>query len=378
MYARLIRYPRDRSFFLFGPRSTGKSTWVRAEFPSALYLDLLKASTYNRLLAEPDRLDEMIPPRFADWVVLDEVQRIPPLLDEVHRLIESRRLRFILTGSSARKLRRGGVNLLGGRAVTLRMFPFTAAELGADFNLGRALRQGTLPPTCAAKDPVEFLEGYVQTYLQEEIGQEGLTRNVGGFARFLEAASFSQGALLNVSTIARDCAVPRKTVEAYFQILDDLQLCYRLELFQKRSKRKRESHPKFYLFDAGVYRTIRPLGPLDSEAEASGPALETLVLQELVALNSYLLARNRVGYWRTAAGQEVDFVLYGPKGLFGIEVKKGGRVRTEETAGLRAFLKEYPQAKAVLVYGGRERGFDSGIEILPAAEFFSEARARFF
>src|SRR4030042_2475146 len=181
MYARIISYPEGSSFFLFGPRSTGKSTWVQKEFPSALLIDLLKASAFTRLTAQPDRLERMIPEGFSDWVIIDEIQKIPPLLDEVHRLIERRRLKFILTGSSARKLRRGGINLLGGRALTLRMYPLTAAELKSDFSLKRALGHGLIPSAYTEDDPRDFLESYIQVYLQEEIAQEGLIRNIGSF-----------------------------------------------------------------------------------------------------------------------------------------------------------------------------------------------------
>lgn len=204
----------------------------------------MKASTFTRLSAHPDRLEKMIPEKFPDWVIMDEIQKIPHLLDEIHRLIERRGLRFILTGSSPRKLRRGGVNLLGGRALTLRMFPLASEELKDDFELQRALRHGLIPPAYTGEEPRDFLESYIQLYLQEEIFQQGLIRNIGPFSRFLETASFSQGSILNVSTVARDCAVPRKTVQGYFDILLDLQIAYRIPLFQKKSKRKTQAHPK--------------------------------------------------------------------------------------------------------------------------------------
>ena len=373
MYARIISYPKDRSFFLFGPRSTGKSTWVQEEFPSALFVDLLKASTFTRLTAQPDRLERMIPDRFSDWVIIDEIQKIPSLLDEIHRLIERRGLRFILTGSSARKLRRGGVNLLGGRALTLRMYPLTAAELKSDFDLQRALGHGLIPLAYRSEDPRDFLESYIQVYLQEEIVQESLIRNIGSFTRFLESASFSQGSILNVSTVARDCAVPRKTVEGYFDILNDLQIGYRIPIFQKRAKRKTQAHPKFYFFDAGLFTALRPLGPLEAAGETTGPALETLVLQELMALSSYLRKRYQIYYWRSANNLEVDFVLYGERAFFAIEVTKVSRVREDDAAGLKAFLKEYPKATAFLLYGGADRYDEDQIHFTPIADFFRDA-----
>lgn len=378
MYARNIFHPKDTSFFLFGPRSTGKSTWVQNRFPSALLFDLLNAKTFTRLTARPDRLERMIPDGFSDWVIIDEIQKIPPLLDEVHRLIEKRRLRFILTGSSPRKLRRGGVNLLGGRALTLRMYPLTAAELKSDFDLKRALKHGLIPSAYTAEDPRDFLESYIHLYLQEEIAQEGLIRNIGSFARFMESASFSQGSILSVSTVARDCAVPRKTVEGYFDILNELLIGYRIPLFQKKARRKTQAHPKFYFFDAGLFRALRPQGPLDAEGETLGPALETMVLQELTALNSYLRKRYQIHYWRSPGHMEVDFVLYGEKAFFAVEVTKASHVREEDTAGLKAFLKEYPNATAILLYGGTDRYYEDKIHFTPVTDFFREATDLFF
>jgi len=378
MYARIVSYPKDRSFFLFGPRSTGKTTWVQNEFPSALLIDLLKASNFTRLTAQPDRLERMIPEGFSDWIIIDEIQKIPALLDEVHRLIESRKLKFILTGSSPRKLRRGGVNLLGGRALTLRMYPLTAAELKSDFDLKRALEHGLIPLAYTAEDPQDFLQSYIQVYLQEEIAQEGLIRNIGSFTRFLETASFSQGSILNVSTVARDCAVARKTVEGYFDILNDLQIAYRLPLFQKRAKRKTHAHPKFYFFDAGLFRALRPLGPLEEEGGTIGPALETLVLQELIALTSYLRKRYQIQYWRSANNMEVDFIIYGEKTFFAVEATKASRVREDDTAALKAFLKEYPKAIALLLYGGTDRYYEDKIHFIPVTDFFTDAIELFF
>ena len=263
MYPRLLKPPEAKSFFLFGPRSTGKTTWVRRAFPQAVYIDLLEAELFTRLTANPQRLESLVPTGHRAWVVIDEIQRIPDLLPEVHRLIETRKLRFALTGSSARKLRRGGTNLLGGRARSLAMHPLSAAELGQDFRLERSLRFGQLPPVYSEPEPEKFLAGYVKTYLDEEVRQEGLTKNLGAFARFLEAASFSQGAVLNISAVARECAVERKVVENYFGILDDLLIGHRLPVFTKRAKRRLVGHPKFYFFDAGVFLTLRPKGPLD-------------------------------------------------------------------------------------------------------------------
>ena len=198
MYSRILNPPSNKSFFLFGPRGTGKSSWVKGKFPAALYLDLLESEVHNDLLAHPQRLEKMIPAGFNDWIILDEVQKIPELLDEVHRLIEKHRYKFVLTGSSARKLRKKGVNLLAGRALTYHMHPLTTAELGGDFRLDHSLAFGHLPCAYTENDPKRYLDSYVKTYLLEEVQQEGLTRNLGAFSRFLEAPSFSQGSALNI------------------------------------------------------------------------------------------------------------------------------------------------------------------------------------
>ncbi len=368
MYSRLLKPPENKSFFLFGPRGTGKTTWVRNTFPGAVYVDLLEAEIFNDLLANPQRLENFIPPRFSDFIVIDEIQKVPALLDEVHRLMESKRLKFVLTGSSARKLRRQGTNLLAGRALTYAMHPLTAVEIGRDFDLGRALRQGLLPALGEEPNPGKFLESYVKTYLEEEIRQEGLTRNLSAFARFLEAASFSQGSLLNISAVASECGVNRKVAEGYFGILDDLMIAQRIPPFTRRSKRRLALHPKFYFFDVGIYRTLRPAGPLDTPEEAEGPAFETLLLQNLVAVNDSLHLGYKVHYWRTSNQTEVDFVLYGPKGILAFEVKRGKRVKPESLGGLAAFARDYPMARLFLAYGGTRRMYTEGVEIWPMEE----------
>lgn len=368
MYSRTLEPPPDKSFFLFGPRGTGKSTLLRERFPEAVHLDLLDAEIHTALLASPQRLEGYLAPKYKGWVVLDEVQKLPAVLDEVHRLIERRRLRFALTGSSARRLRRSDVNLLAGRALTLRLHPLTAAELGSDFDLQHSLRYGQLPAAYVERQPQAFLKSYVQTYLREEVQQEGLTRNLGAFSRFLEAASFSQGSVLNVSAVARDSAVERKVVESYFGILDDLLLAVRLPVFQKRAKRKTVAHPKFYFFDAGVYRAIRPRGPLDTPEEIDGAALETLVLQELRAVNDYHELGYELSYWRTPTGAEIDFVLHGERGLCAIEVKRAARLRDGDLAALHVFRADYPMVRPLVLYTGHRAYREDGIRVLPVAE----------
>lgn len=370
--------PPERSFFLFGPRGTGKSSWVRERLPDAVYLDLLDSDVALDLAAAPARLAQRVPADHRGWIVLDEIQKVPELLDEVHRLIETRRLRFALTGSSARKLRRKGVNLLAGRALTLAMHPLTCAELGQRFDLARSLELGHLPVAQTEPDrelAKAYLRSYVHTYLREEVLQEGLTRNAGAFARFLEAASFSQGQPLNMSAVARDAHVERKSVEAYFGILHDLLLAVTVPVFTRRAKREAAAHPKFYFFDVGVWRAVRPRGPLDSDAELAGAAVETLVFQELRALNDYQALGYGIHTWRTRSGLEVDFVLYGERGLKAIEVKSGQRVRREDLNGLNAFLDDYPGSAAWLVYGGRRAYFEGRIQVVPIATFLHDLPA---
>lgn len=373
MYSRLLQRP-ERSFFLFGPRGTGKSSWVQATFPGAPYFDLLGSDALLELSASPQRLEARLPPNHRGWVVIDEVQKLPEILDEVHRLIEKRRLRFALTGSSARSLRRKGVNLLAGRAVTRAMHPLTTRELGKDFDLRWSLAVGNLPAVQITRDrraASDFLASYVRTYLREEVQQEGLTRNLGAFSRFLEAASFSQGLPLNASAVARDSQVERKVVESYFGILEDLLLASRLPVFTRRARRAVTVHPKFYFFDVGVWRTLRPRGPLDSPEEIEGPALETLLYQELRAINDYEGLEYGLYYWRTRTGAEVDFVLYGERGLHAFEVKRASRVKGEDLTTLRLFLEEYPMASARLIYGGTRSFREGPIEVVPAGEAFA-------
>ena len=350
---------------MFGPRGTGKTTWVKSAFPDAIYLDLLEAEIFNDLLADPGRIEKFIPLDFKSWIIIDEIQRIPELLNEVHRLIEKYKYKFVLTGSSARSLKRKGPNLLAGRALTYSMHQLTAVELSEDFDLSRSLAYGQLPCAYTEKDPKGYLESYVKTYLEEEIRQEGLTRNLGSFSRFLEAASFSQASVLNISSVARECAVERKVVENYFTILEDLLIAYRVPVFAKKAKRRLIEHPKFYFFDAGIFRTLRPKGPLDAPEEAQGAAVETLLFQELNAINDYLGLGYKIFYWRTSNGSEVDFVLYGSRGIKAFEIKRSAKTSGPMFNGLKAFLRDYPSAKAYFIYSGERRMREGSIEIVP-------------
>lgn len=361
------------SFFLFGPRGTGKSTWLRALQDRAIWIDMLDPETFRLFQARPERLLERIAaqPQITD-VVIDEVQKVPALLDVVHKMIESERpLRFILTGSSARKLRRGAANLLAGRLTELHMHPFMAAELGAAFQLQRALEIGLVPLVWSAAEPELTLRAYASLYLQEEVQAEAWVRNVGAFARFLEAISFSHGSLLNLSDVARECQVGRKTVEGYLEILEDLLLSFRIPVFARRAKRLLVAHDKFYYFDAGVYRSIRPKGPLDSPAEIEGMALEGLIAQHLRAWASYRSVPAQLYYWRTKSGSEVDFVVYGADVFVAIEVKRSRNVHHTDLRALKAFQEDYPQAATCLLYMGQEEIRINNVLCLPCESFLA-------
>lgn len=376
MFERLFKKPLEsrKSFFLFGPRGTGKTTWLKHHLPRALFVNLLQSEFYNRLSANPGHLRDLIPPDYTDWVIIDEVQRIPALLNEVHDLIEARGLNFVLTGSSARTLRRKGVNLLAGRALTYRMHPLTVTEQQDAFRLRDSLQFGHLPARFSESDPGRYLKDYVQTYLREEVMQEGLTRNIGHFSHFLEVASFSQGATLNISSVAREAHIERSAAENYFSILEDLLIAVRLPVFSRKARRKLISHKKFYFFDTGVFRAIRPVGPLDSDAEMDGPALETLVLQELRAVNDYHEYGYRIFFWRTRNDLEVDFVLYGPRGLLAIEIKRSTRIQPRDARALREFKKDYPPARCYLFFGGSTPLYMGDIIALPMESALTNLR----
>ncbi len=368
--------PPNQSFFLFGPRGTGKSTLVKRRFEQALYLDLLDPEVFRIYSAHPERLRERLlaEPNVAT-VVIDEIQKIPQLLSLVHSLVEQKKKwQFVLTGSSARKLKRTGVDLLAGRALLCRLHPFMAAELGRRFSLEAALGAGLLPIVIDSDDPAQVLKTYAALYLREEVQMEGLVRNVGNFSRFLEAVSFSHASLINVTNIARECQIERKVVEGYLNILEDLMLGYRVEIFSKRAQRALVSHPKFYLFDAGVFRSLRPQGPLDNPQEIGGQALEGLVAQHLRSWIDYSNSDFTLHFWRTRSGVEVDFIVYGSEGIVAIEVKNSSRIQPQEIKSLRSFREDYPKAKLYLLYRGKERLMKDGIHCIPCDEFLSALR----
>jgi len=362
--------PPTQSYFLFGPRGTGKTTWLFKNYPDAMRLDLLDPVQLREYSAHPEILIELIrgnPDK--KLFIIDEVQKVPELLNVVHKLMEERKdLYFVLTGSSARKLKRKGVDLLSGRAVLRTLHPFMASEVGDAFDFNFSLLFGMIPLILGSKEPDETLRTYSALYVREEVQAEGLIRNVGGFSRFLEAVSFSHGSIINISNIARECDVERKVVSTYLDILEDLLLSFRIPVFTKRAKRKTSIHPKFYLIDPGLYRSLRPSGPLDKTEEMEGAALEGLVAQHLRAWIAYSGSHDQMFFWRTTSGVEVDFVLYGETGFWALEVY------SSDLRSLRTFCEDYPQATPLLLYRGEERREVNGILALPVVDFLRNLR----
>ena len=364
-YSRLTRAPRQ-SFFLLGVRGAGKSTWARRQFPDALRIDLLDEGRYQDYLVDPALFAadlDAVPA--GSWIVVDEIQRLPNLLNEVHRFIEDRRLKFALLGSSARKLKAAGVNLLAGRALRKVMHPLTPAELGGDFELGAALDTGTVPLVWVSEDRRAVLESYVQLYLREEIRAEALVRNLPGFARFLPVAALYHGEVINVSGLARDCGVARTTVQGYLDILEDTLLAFRLPAFEARLRVRERRHPKLYWIDPGLVRAVKRLrGPIAPEER--GALLEGWVLHLLRAHGEESDLYEEIRYWapHPANRTEVDFLLRRGGEFVAVEVKSGPRYQTGMLRGLRAVADLPGVVRRVLVYGGR-RSFrtQDGIDV---------------
>ena len=366
---------RYRKIILIFYGSTGKSNLIHHLYPDALFIDFLKSHEQFQYQRSPAHLLDLLKanPKIQK-VVLDEIQRVPELLDVVHQAIEAfpKKYPFIMTGSSSRKLKTAGVNLLGGRAMVRTLHPFLPSELGKDFNLEFALQFGLLPLIQRSNEPQEKLAGYLQLYIREEVKQEGLIRNLPAFTRFLEAVSFSQGQLLNLNEVSRECQTPRSTIEGYYSILKDLLLIHELPSFKKNNRKATVEHGKFYYFDVGVYRSIRPSGPLDRNEFITGASFETLVFQSLNAYLSYRNEQEQIYFWRSTTGAEVDFVFYGKNQFIAIEVKATRKLRPNDFKGLQSFSEDYPQAKKIILYGGSERYLKDDVLCIGLEEFLSE------
>lgn len=377
MFARSLPLPAPgrETFFLWGPRQTGKTTLLRQSYPDARRVDLLKADEFRRYLERPELLRqeiEALPPGTpAGQVVIDEIQKVPALLDEVHWLHEHRGVRFALCGSSARKVRRGAANLLGGRAVRYELFGLTARELGREFDLVRMLNNGYLPPHFASDRAARLVASYVGDYLKEEVAAEGLVRNLPVFSSFLGAAALADGELVNVANIARECGVSAPTVKGHFGILEDTLLGCWLPGYTKRPKRRVIAAPKFYFSDVGVVNLLARRGRLEPGGELFGKAFENWVFHELRAANAYGEHFHELSYWRLASGIEVDFIVGQMK--LAIEAKAASRISDHHLHGLRHLHQDHPSARRVLVcLEPRRRRTDDGIEILPASSFVGE------
>lgn len=365
----LPQRPRD-SFFLWGPRQTGKSTLLRAAYPGAIWIDLLKTDELVRYLQRPALLrEELEADATRRVVVLDEIQKVPGLLDEVHWLIENRGRVFALCGSSARKVRRTHANLLGGRAVRRELLGLVSTEIGSEFELARALNHGFLPRHYLADDAGDRIRAYVSDYLREEIAQEGLVRNLPAFSRFLSAAALSEGSIVNFANIARECAVSAPTVREYFQILTDTLLGRFLAAWTRRPKRRTIQAPKFYFADVGVVNALARRGRLEPGSELFGRAFESWIHHELQAHSCYRRPGRELAYWRLASGIEVDFIL-GDMEL-AVEAKASARITSDHMKGLRALAADHPGVlrRIVVCLEPRARRTADGIEVLPWRKF---------
>ena len=372
MFARklLMQYYENESVFLFGARQTGKTTFVKEKFPNARYYDLLKSDVFERFFRAPwlfrEELDLCLP---DELVIVDEIQKIPQLLDEVHWLIHNRQLRFLLCGSSARKLKRCGANLLGGRAIREVLHPLVSAEI-PDFDVVKAINHGLLPQHYLSSNPRKRLQAYVGNYLQQEITEEAQLRNLRTFSRFLDIAALTNGEIVNFTNIAADCGISAPTVRDYFSILEETMFGYFVPAFAKTVKRRVVQAPKFYLFDVGVANYLTKRKSLHPGSLDFGKAFEHLVIHELTAYLSYSSSEETLSYWRTANGYEVDIVLGDAQ--VAIEVKSCEDVQSRHLKGLKAFSEEHPQARLIVVSLDPNPRRMNEVEIYPIGEFLKK------
>jgi len=362
-----IDLPANQSAFLWGARKTGKTTLLREQFQQSIFIDFLRTDTFIEYTKSPFLLRERLLAKKKQAeqypIIIDEVQKVPQVLDEVHWLIENERLNFILCGSSARKLKRGQANLLGGRAWRFELFPLVSMEL-ENLNLLRALNHGLIPTHYQQDNCRRSLRGYVQDYLKEEVFHEGLTRNIPAFSRFFEAMGYSHGSLVNYSNIARECGVSSKTVKEYYQILVDTLLGTFVLPFKRRQERQVISKaPKFYLFDVGVAGAISKRIIVEEKGEMFGNAFEHFIYLEMLAHSSYHEIDYEINFWRTKSGQEVDFVL--GSGEVAVEVKSTAMVDKRVLRPMKSFIELYNPRQAIVVCNESEERIHSGVRIMP-------------
>ena len=372
MIERKIKLPVSgkETFFLWGPRQTGKSTLLHSIYPEAIWIDLLKAEEFRRYLSHPEWLRrEITIEGKRPFVVIDEVQKLPELLDEVHWLHENRHVQFALCGSSARKVKRGDADLLGGRALRYEMFGLVSAELQPDFDLCRLLNHGYLPRIYLSTQPNRLLNAYVANYLREEIAAEGLVRRLPVFSNFLNLAALSDCATVNFSTIALDCGVSSQTIKEYFQILEDTLLARWLPSFRKRPKRRVAASPKFYFEDVGVVNFLAKRGIIQPGSELFGKAFENWCFHELNAYNMYHEKFADFYYWHLAGGTEVDFIVNDM--MIAIEAKAAQKISAKHLKGLRSLKEDHPEIlrRVIVCRENKPRTTADGIEVIPAEIF---------
>jgi len=369
MYKRVLSIENEYndSAFLWGARQVGKTTWLTSQYPNCRVYDLLRPSEFERLLRRPEILSEELEGfGEGDTVIIDEIQKLPQLLDEVHSLIQRKNIRFILSGSSARKLKRMGTNLLGGRATKEQMFPLVSAEI-PDFDLVRAVNNGMIPRHYTVQNPWERLRGYIGVYLNEEIREEALTRNLQTFSRFLEVAAQCDGEMLVYKNIAQDCGIDYRTVKEYFGILEDTLVGYMLPGFTATKKRKAITVPKFYFFDVGVANYLTHRRGMTPGSDDFGHAFEHFIIQELIAYLGYHHSEERLSYWRSSSGYEVDAII--GEGRVAIEIKSTDEAKSRHTRGLKAFGEDFPDARLIIVSLDKYRRKMNDVEVFPVLEF---------
>jgi predicted AAA+ superfamily ATPase len=372
MYIRklLLDNENNDSVFLWGARQVGKTTLLESQFSHARYYDLLQSTEFERFFRNPGLLSEELETAAeGELVIIDEIQKVPQLLNEVHRLIYKKNLRFILSGSSPRKLKRVGANLLGGRALRKTLYPLVSAEI-PDFDILRAINNGMIPRHYMIEKPWERFRAYIGVYLNEEIREEAISRKLNSFSRFLEVAAFSNSEMVVYKNIAQDCGIDHRTVKEYFEILQDTLIGYLIPGFSATQKRRAILAPKFYYFDVGVANYLCNRKNIIQGSDAFGHAFEHLIIQELIAYLGYQNSDEALTYWRTSSGYEVDAII--GKGRVAIEIKSSKEVNSRHLKGLKAFQEDFPESRAIVVSMDKNKRILNGVEIFPAKEFLKE------
>ena len=371
MYIRKLTLEDENndSIFLWGARQVGKTTLLEQIYPQARYYDLLQAQEFERFLRRPSLLREALESmKEGELVIIDEIQKVPQLLDEIHALIHKKKIRFILSGSSPRKLIRSGANLLGGRALKKILFPLVSAEI-PDFDLTKAVNNGLIPRHYMINNPWERFRAYIGVYLNEEIREEALSRNLKSFSRFLEVAALSNGEMIVYKNIAQDCGIDHRTVKDYFEILIDTLIGYLIPGFTATVKRRAIQAPKFYFFDVGIANYLLNRKNILPGTEIFGHSFEHLIIQELIAYLGYTQSTENITYWRTSSGYEVDVII--GNGRIAIEIKSTDEVKSRHLKGLKAFIEDFPQARAIVVSLDKYSRIMNGVEIIPAEQFLN-------